>query len=148
MVDDEDFELVVGPGEGLVDKLVVLAPHPPVVEVRLRGIDADHDGVLEVHDRVPFPEQTLEVDVAHVARVVVAGDDHDPLARYAPQVLGRLLELLAVTSIREVTRHHHGGRVQVVYLQDRALQKVGYKVRTSAVDVADLADNHPTLRAH
>ena len=39
VVDDEDLELVVGPGEGLVDELVVLAPHPPVVEVGLRGID-------------------------------------------------------------------------------------------------------------
>jgi hypothetical protein len=61
------------------------------------------------------------VYVSDVARIVVARYHHDPLALDATDVLGRLLELLAVTRVRQVTRDHDGRRVEVVYLEDRTL---------------------------
>ena len=142
------LSLSSAPAKVVLDELVVLAPHPPVVQVGLRGVDGDHDGFVEVQDRVPLPEEPLEVDVADVARVVVAGDHHDPLAMDAPDVLGRLLELLTVTGVRQVARHHDSRGIEVVDLEDRTLQQVGYEVGTTAVDVADLTDNHPAPRAH
>jgi hypothetical protein len=79
---------------------------------------------------------------------VIAWYHHDALALDAPDVLGRLFELLAVTRVRQVTRNHDGGGIQVVYLEDRTFEQVCYEVRTTAVDVADLTDNHPALRVH
>src|SRR5919205_62164 len=96
VVDDEDLEPLIYPAERLADEPVVLAPDPPVVEVWLRGVNPHHYGVFEVYARVPLPEEPLEVDVADVARVVVAGNDHYVLAPKAPDVLRRHLELLAV----------------------------------------------------
>jgi hypothetical protein len=58
--------------------------------------------VLEVYARVAFPEEPLEVDVADVARVVVAGDDHHVVAPEALDVLRSHLELLAVASVGQV----------------------------------------------
>src|SRR5919199_7018497 len=66
----------------------------------------------------------------------------------APDVLGRLLELLAITRVRQITRDHHDRGIKVVYLEDRTFQQVGYEVRTAAVDVADLTDDHPAPRSH
>src|SRR5919205_4226716 len=59
VVDDEDLEPLPCALESPTDELVVLAPHPPVVEIRLGGVDPDHYGVLEVHTRVALPEEPL-----------------------------------------------------------------------------------------
>src|SRR3712207_6691834 len=148
VVDHEDLQLLPRVGERLVDKAVVLAAYPPVVQVGLRRIYADHHGVVELDARVPLPEEPLEVHVADVARVVVSGDDHDVRAVEAPHVLGGRLELLPVARVGQVPGDHHGRRLEVVYLKDRSLQEVRYKVRASAVDVADLADRQPAARGH
>src|SRR5918994_271751 len=122
MVHHEDLELVPRVLEAAPDKGVVLATHPPVVQVRLRGVDPDHDRLLELDHRVPFPEE--------------------------PYILGRLLVLLAVPRVREVPRDHDRRGMVVIYLQDRTLQEVRDEVRAPAVDVADLANGQAVICTH
>src|SRR3712207_9010205 len=52
--------------------------------------------------RSALPEEPLEVDVADVPGVVVAGDHHDVLALDPIYVLGGLLELFPVSRVGEV----------------------------------------------
>jgi hypothetical protein len=140
VVHHENLEPVSGVLEAAPDKAVMLASHPPVVQVRLGGVDSDHDRFFKLDDRVALPEEPLEVDVADVPGVVVAGDHHDVLAPEAAHILGRLLKLLAVASIREISRDHDRRRLVVVDLEYRAFQKVRDEVHATAVDVADLAN--------
>src|SRR3712207_4745110 len=116
VVDHEYLELTLRLGEGLMYKVVVLAPYPPIVEVRLRGVYRDHNRILEPHHRVPVPEEPLEMNVTHVARIVVAGDDHYTLAAEPLDVPRRRLELLPVAGVGKVARDHDGRRVHVVDL--------------------------------
>src|SRR5919112_2025233 len=134
--------------EAAPDKAVVLATHPPVVQVRLRGVYPDHDCLLELDHGVPFPEEPLEVYVADVSGVVVARYHHEVLAPEAAYILGRLLVLLAITRVREVPRDHDRRGMVVIYLQDRTLQEVRDEVRASAVDVADLANGQAVICTH
>src|ERR671921_932 len=134
--------------EAAPDKAVVLATHPPVIQVRLRGVDPDHDRLLELDHGVPFPEEPLEVYVADVSGVVVARYHHEVLAPEAAYILGRLLVLLAITRVREVPRDHDRRGMVVIYLQDRTLQEVRDEVRASAVDVADLANGQAVICTH
>src|SRR5215212_1339743 len=139
VVDDEYLEPVLGIRERLLDEPVVLPAHLPVVEVRLRGVDARQDHVLEVYDRLTLPEEPLEVDVADVARVVVAGDDHDVLALDTIDVLRGLLELFPVPCVGEIPRDHHRRRIHAVDLDDRSVQEFGDEASVAAMDVAYLA---------
>ena len=71
VVDDEDAQ-VGGVRELLLDPAVAAAADLPVVEVGLGRVDRDErDAVLAQH-RATVAEELLEVDVADVARVVVA----------------------------------------------------------------------------
>src|SRR5215208_1181526 len=99
VVDDEYLEPVLGIRERLLDEPVVLPANLPVVEVRLRGVDAGQDHVVEIYDRLTLPEEPLEVDVAYVSRVVVAGDDHDVLALETVDILRGLFELFPIPRV-------------------------------------------------
>src|SRR3712207_9495281 len=90
--------------------------------------------------RSALPEEPLEVDVADVPGVVVAGDHHDVLALDPIYVLGGLLELFPVPRVREVPCDHYHPRVHTVYLDDRAVEKLGDKARVTAVNIAYLAN--------
>src|SRR6266545_6052552 len=74
--DPEDGRL----GEALLDPPVAAATDLAVVEVRLGRVDRDHDHVADATDGVARAEELLEVDVTHVPRIVVPGDDDDALA--------------------------------------------------------------------
>src|SRR5215203_2502344 len=145
VVDDEYLEPVLGIRERLLDEPVVLPAHLPVVEVRLRGVDARQDHVLEVYDRLTLPEEPLEVDVADVARVVVAGDDHDVLALDTIDVLRGLFELFPVPRVGEVPEDHHRRRIHAVDLDDRSVQEFGDEASVAAMDVAYLAYGQPAV---
>src|SRR5918997_2292103 len=148
VVHHEDLELVSRVLEATLNKAVVLASHPPVVQVRLRRVDPNHNRLVELDDGIPFPEEPLEVYVADVSGIVVARYYHEVLALEAPHVLGRLLVLLAVTRIREIPRDHDRHGIVVVYLQDRTLQEIRDEVRAPAVDVADLANGQAAICTH
>ena len=87
VVDGEDAD-VVRLVELLRDPRVAVAPDPALVHIRLGRVEPDDReagrpealGPLGVERgakaRVRLAEQALEVDVADVPRVVVAGDDH------------------------------------------------------------------------
>src|SRR3712207_4964285 len=145
VVDDEYLELVPGAGERLLDEPVVLPADLPVVEVGLRRIHRHQDHVVEVHQRLALPEEPLEVHVADVARVVVAGDDHYVLALDTGYILRGLFELFPVARVGEVTGDHDHRRVRAVDLDDRPVQKIGDKAGVAAMDVAYLADGHPAV---
>ena len=76
MVLHVDLELR-GIGELLDQPPVPLAADLPVVEVGLGGVGSDDDDALGLDAPVARADHLLEVDVADVARVVVAGDGHD-----------------------------------------------------------------------
>ena len=80
MVQDEDPQVGVGLGELLLDPAVAAAADLAVVEVGLGRVDRDDGDPLTPDDRVACAEQLLEMDVADVARVVVAGDDDHGVA--------------------------------------------------------------------
>ena len=80
VVEHEDLELRRLRGELLLDPAVATASDLTVVEVGLGRVDRDDgDAVLAEH-RVALAEELLEVDVADVARVVVARDDDERVA--------------------------------------------------------------------
>jgi hypothetical protein len=118
----------------------VLLAHLSVVEIRLGGVNAYQDHVLQVYDRVALSEESLEVQVADVSGVMVAGDDHYVLALDPADVFGSLLELLPVSCIGKISRDYDRGWVHVVYLDDRSIQKVWDKAGVAAVDIAYLAN--------
>src|SRR5439155_401722 len=86
-----------------------------------------------------FAEEPMEVDVADVARVVVAGDHH--LGRLdLPEPLSGLLELPFVAGRGEVPGHHDDvGLHAVDALHDRG-HHLGLERELADVDVADLGD--------
>ena len=93
VVQDEDAQ-VGRVGELLLDPAVAAAADLPVVEVGLGRVDRDDRDAVRAQHRAAVAEELLEVDVADVARVVVAGDDDDRLA----------LDLVEVAPSRARTR--------------------------------------------
>jgi len=80
------------------------------------------------------------VDVPHVARVVVAGDDNDRLAvDLVDVVLGERVFLLEAER-GEISGANDDVRLQVVDLRDRPLEEVGQKELRAAVQIGDLDD--------
>jgi hypothetical protein len=94
VVENEDPE-VGRLGKLLLDPPVAAAPDLAVVEVRLRRIDGDDRDAVRVHDRVALAELLLEMHVADVPGIVVSGDDDEPVALDAVEVLLRVGILLA-----------------------------------------------------
>ena len=138
----EDEHAEVGRlGELLRDPRVAAASDLAVVEVGLGRVDRDDGRAVHVDDRVPRAEELLEVDVADVARVVVSRDDDQALAVELREVLGRLGVLGPVAERREVAGADDDVRLQVVHLDDRAVQQVGDEVRRPAVEVGDVGDS-------
>ena len=74
----------------------------PVVEVGLGGVHADDRDVVEVQRLPARPDELLEVHVADVAGVVVAGDHDDLRALDALQVLLGRHVVLAEAHLGEV----------------------------------------------
>jgi hypothetical protein len=102
MVEDEDPE--VGRGrELLLNPRVAAAADVPVVEVGLARVDCDNRYAVEVNDRVALTEELLEMDVADVARVVVARNDDERIALEAVQVGLRLRVLLLEAECGQVS---------------------------------------------
>ena len=86
----------------LLDPGVAAAADLAVVEVGLRRVDRDdRDAALAQH-RVALAEELLEMDVADVARVVVARDDDERLAVDPVEVLARQLVLVLEPERRQV----------------------------------------------
>jgi hypothetical protein len=110
-------------GELLLDPVVAAAADLPVVEVGLGRVDGDDRDAVLAQRRVAVTEEVVEMDVPDVARVVVAGDDDERLARDLVQILARLLILGTEAEGREVSRADDDRGVEVVDLVDRALQQ-------------------------
>ena len=92
--------------ECLLDQAVAAASDLAVVEVGLGRVDRDDRRRPDVEHRVPLAEEILEVDVADVARVVVARDHDHRLAVDAVQVVARERVLVFETVRGEVARDH------------------------------------------
>ena len=129
---------IAEPGRGrelLLDPRVAAAADLAVVEVGLGRVDRDHGDAVVAEHRVPVAEELLEVDVADVARVVVARDDDKRVAVEPVEVALGLDVLLLEARGRQVTRADDdvgGGGVDV---GDRPFHQVGHEVRVAAVDV-------------
>ena len=80
------------------------------------------------------------MDVADVARVVVAGDDDERVALDLVEVLARLLVLGPEAERRQVAGADDDLRLEVVDLVDRALEQARHEVRPPAVQVGDVRD--------
>ena len=84
---------------------------------------------------VALAEQLLEVHVADVARVVVAGDHDHPLARDPVEVLARRLVLGAQAFAGQVAGDDHHVRLELVDLDDRPVEQARNEERRAAVQV-------------
>jgi hypothetical protein len=97
---------VGGADEPLLDPAVVLAPDLALVEVGLRRVDGDERDLepvkLGARARVARSERVLEVEVADVAGVVVAGHAHRLRARERRQLLLCERILVGVALVGEV----------------------------------------------
>ena len=82
-----------------------------------------------------FAHQLLEVHVADVARVVVAGDHDHPLAGDPRQVVGRLLKLAPQAVAGQVAGDDHHVRLELVDLDDRPVEQARNEERRAAVQV-------------
>ena len=119
---------------------VAAAADLPVVEVRLRRVDRDDRDAVLAQDRAAAAEEVVEVDVADVARVVVAGDDDERVALDLVEELARLLVLGPEAERRQVAGADDDLRREIVDLVDRALEQAGHEVRPPAVNVGDVRD--------
>ena len=106
-----------------------------MVEIGLGRVDGDDGDPALAQHPVALPEQLLEVDVADVPRVVVAGDHDERLARDLVQVLARQLILVLEPEAREVARADHDVRLELVDLRDRAIEQGRLEVLLPAMEV-------------
>jgi hypothetical protein len=122
----------------------------PVVEVGLAGVDRDDREAFQAEHRVALAEDVLEVDVADVPGVVVAGDHDHRLALDLVEVLAGEAVLLLEAEDREVAGADDGARLELVDLGDRALEQARLEARVSAVQVGDVGDREggPAVGAH
>ena len=127
-------------GERLLDHPVAAAADLAVVEVGLARVDRDDRRPADVEHRVPVAEEILEVDVADVARVVVARDHDHRLAVDAVQVLARERVLVLEAVRGEVAGDHDDVRLHLVHLGDRALEVLREEELLPAMQVGELDD--------
>ena len=85
-------------------------------------------------------EQLLEMHVADVARVVVAGDDDERVALDPVEVALRLGVLLLEAERRQIARADDDVGLQVVDLGDRPLHQVRDEVRLAAMEIREMSD--------
>ena len=111
-----------------------------MVEVGLGGVDGDDGDAADAHHGVAVAEELLEVDVADVARIVVARDDDDRLAGDRVDVLLGERVLLLEAEGRQVTGDDDDVRLDVVDLRDRPLEEVRQEKLRAAVQIGDLDD--------
>ena len=145
VVEDEDAERG-RPRELLLDPRIAAAADLAVVEVGLGRVDGDDGHAPDVQHRAAVAEHLLEVDVADVARVVVARDDHERLALDLVQV-GLGLDVLGLEAERgQVAGADDEVRLHVVDLADRPLEQRRDEVRPPAVQVGDVGDPERAVR--
>ena len=137
---DEDAQPRLAPRELLLDPAVAAAADLAVVEVGLGRVDRDDGGRADAEHRVAVAEELLEVDVADVARVVVARDHDHRLALDLVEVAPRLLVLVLEAERRQVAGADDDVRLQVVDLADRPLEQAGDEVLAAAVEVGQVRD--------
>jgi hypothetical protein len=146
VVNDEYLRSPIPAPELRVEPGVVLSADLPLVEIRLGRVDRhdlglalrqpDHDGPLA------HPEEFLEVPVADVPGIVVAGDHDHVRALQAFEVSLDLLELPPVTLHREVARDGDEVRQEGVGLLDRGQKQLGPEEARSHVNVRYLRYFH------
>ena len=96
--------------------------------------------VADAEHRVPLAEQLLEVDVADVARVVVAGDHDHRLALDRVEVLAREHVLVLEAVGGEVAGDDDDVRLHLVHLGDRALEVLRQEELLPAMEIRQLHD--------
>ena len=126
--------------ELLLDPAVAPASDLPVVEIGLGRVDRHDRRAGPAQHRVALAEELLEVDVADVARVVVAGDHDERLALDPVEVALRGRVLLLEPERRQIARADDDVGLQIVDLGDRSLHQVGDEMRRAAVQVRQLGD--------
>ena len=141
-MEHEDAEVGRLRGELLLDPAVTATPDLTVIEIGLGRVDGDDGDAAFAQHRVALAEHLLEMDVADVARVVVAGDDHDRVALDLVEVLARQLVLVPEAERGQVTRADDDLRLQVVDLGDRALEQIRLEMLLAAVQIGDVRDRH------
>ncbi len=136
--------------ELLLDPAVAPAADLTVVEVRLARVDRDDRHTADPKHGVPAAEELLEVDVADVARVVVARDDDERLALDRVDVAPRQRVFVLEPVRREIARDDDDVRHELVHLGDRPLEQARQEELLPAVEIGQLDDRErsavPALR--
>src|SRR2546423_11163865 len=132
--------------EPFFDPAVVLTTDLALVEVRLRRVDGDERdvaaGELAPKPRVASAEGVLEVEIAHVARVVVPRDADDRRARERSELALRDRVLVGVPVVGEVACYDDEVRVRRVDLGDRGAKQLLAVAAAAHVDVRELGNEH------
>ena len=110
--------------ELLHDPVVVLAPHLSLVQVGLARVHPNDPDGTNVPHPASGPDQFLEVEVAHVAGIVVPRH-HRKGCLDAVEIGDGDLVLLPVALVGQVTRADHQVGLQFVQLHDDAVHEVG-----------------------
>ena len=113
-----------------------------MVEIGLGRVDGDDRDSFTLDNVVSRAEQLLEVDVADVARVVVAGDDDHAVALEPVEIRLRLHVLVLEAHRRQVAGADDDVRLLIVDLVDRPLHQAGHEMDLAAMDVRDVSDLH------
>ena len=129
-----------------LDPAVAAAADLAVVEVGLGRVDRhDGDAALAQHG-VALSEQLLEMDIADIARIVVAGHDDEVLALDAIEVLAREHVFVLEPERCQVTRADDDVRFQLVDLPDRPFQQVRLEILPPAMQVREVSDAEDRTR--
>src|SRR5437870_977216 len=130
---------ICGISELLGDPGVALPADLTVIEVGLRGIGTDHHDSVELDPPVTGSDHLFEVDVADVARVVVAGHGHHARAQLL-EVCGGRRVLLAESFVGEVAGTNDQVGRHLVELGHDTVHQIRYEVDRPHVQVRDVRD--------
>ena len=126
--------------EALLDPGIAPPADHAVVEIGLGGVDGHDRHPVAMQLRAALAEELLEVDVAHVARVVVARDHDHPLAGDAVEIVARELVLAPQALAGQVAGHDHQVGLELVDLHQRAVEQAGHEEGRPAVGVGQVGD--------
>ena len=141
VVHGDDLEALDVVDELVGHPLVALAADAAGIKVGLGRVQPDDVELVGDELGVARAPVLLEEHLAHVAGVVVAGDD-DPLRALDPlEDLGGVLVLAVVAHVREVAGHDDDVGLERVHLGDDRLGQLRHELDRAAVEVGDLCDH-------
>jgi hypothetical protein len=139
---------VSGGRESVLDPRVVLATDLALVDVRLGRVHRHQSEIgttrAQAQPHVPGAEDPLELQIPDMARVVIAGNQHESFTRKRGQPLPSQLVLVRVALVGHVTGDYDEIRPRSVDLLDSRAQQRVLMAGAANVEIGQLRDQHRT----